>query len=393
MKIIGLCICYDTYNYGSSLQCYATIKELERLGYKYEIIVYEKSKNVIFLAKQSFRLFNKLSRKEKIRKLKYKMALKRNNQFADNIKIRNDAFAHFISENYRFYSECAYGYKNLKKLAKKYAAVMVGSDQLWLPSGLASRFYNLLFVPDEIPKISYATSFGVSKIPFYQKKRTQEYLNRFYRISVRENSGKNIVETLSRKNAAVVSDPTMLFTKGEWCQLLHLDEEQDNEPYIFCYFLGKNVEHRQKVLELKEKLNGIKIIALTHIDEYVEADDDYADETPFNVGPGEFVNLIKNAKYICTDSFHATVFSILFEKQFLTYERYKADSNSSTNTRIYNLLEILGLQDRIYTNNVMSILNPICFDEVNKKLNNFRNESLEFLQSTLKDAIKEERSL
>lgn len=81
-------------------------------------------------------------------------------------------------------------------------------------------------------------------------------------------------------------------------------------------FLGNNPPHREFAKRLKEA-TGCKIIALTHLDEFVKSDEGYADETPYDIDPADFLNLIRNAEYVCTDSFHCSVFSILYKRQFL----------------------------------------------------------------------------
>src|SRR5699024_4741707 len=120
--------------------------------------------------------------------------------------------------------------------AKKYEAVITGSDQLWSPAGLPTNFYNLKFVPDNIRKISLASSFGVKYIPWYQKKRTKEFLNRIEYISMRENAGQKIVKELSGRDVAGVLDPVFIFNKDEWEDLLPNKKEYEEE-YIFAYFL------------------------------------------------------------------------------------------------------------------------------------------------------------
>ena len=115
--------------------------------------------------------------------------------------------------------------------------------------------------------------------------------------------------------------------------------------------MGKNIEHRKFAERLKAK-TGCKIVSLNHADEYVKYSDKFADETPYDVGPKEFLNLIRNAEYICTDSFHGTVFSLINNKKFFTFERYSSKNGKiSTNSRIYSLLGIMNLQNRVLKGN------------------------------------------
>lgn len=120
------------------------------------------------------------------------------------------------------------------------------------------------------------------------------------------------------KKNKVVCDPTILLTKEEWEQEA-VPEKIIPDKYILCYFLGSNIEHRKFAERLKEK-TGYKIVSLNYADEYVKYSDTFADITPYDIGPREWINLIKNAEYVCTDSFHGTVFSLLFNKNFLILE-------------------------------------------------------------------------
>lgn len=380
MKKIGLCICYSVKNYGSMLQAFATQEFIEMSGLDFEIIRYQKKKDFNFVVKSLFKLFNSNFRKEVFRILKYSTALKKNPNLFKNIKIRNKKFESFEKESFKNLSEVCSTFDELKNIGKKFNGYLVGSDQLWLPAGLSTNFYNLNFVDKKNTKISYGTSFGVSKIPFYQKKRTAEFLNRIDFLSVREQKGQEIIKKLTNKNAKLVVDPTLLFTKNEWLKLIP-NEKIIEEKYIFVYFIGKNIDYRKIANELKEKTQ-LKIVVLRHIDEYIKFDENFGDFAPFNVGPKEFVNLIRNAEYICTDSFHGSVFSILNEKKFIVFNRFSDSSINSTNSRIDSLTNILTLQNRRFNKNLNffeQINFPIDYKTVNQKLSELRNSSIEFL--------------
>ena len=109
-----------------------------------------------------------------------------------------------------------------------------------------------MFAPDNVKKVSYSTSFGVSEIPQRYTNDAQKFLSRFEYISVREKSGQTIVKEIAQRDAALVCDPTMLLSNDQWREIIPPKRIVD-EPYIFCYFLGKNKAHRQQVEKLKEK--------------------------------------------------------------------------------------------------------------------------------------------
>ena len=157
------------------------------------------------------------------------------------------------------------------------------------------------------------------------------------------------------------------------------------DKYIFCYFLGKTVEYRKFAERLKEK-TGYKIVSLNHLDEYVKYSDKFADEAPFDIGPSEFLNLIRNAEFVCTDSFHGTVFSLINHKKFFVFRRYKKHSKVSTNSRLNSLLKIVDLIDRMLEGeeSVEDLVEKeIDYEVVDQKLEEFREESKAFLRGAL----------
>ena len=300
------------------------------------------------------------------------------------MKVRNRYFLDFKNEFFEPNVRLCKGYRELEEAANDYEAVLVGSDQMWSPSGLATNFYNLMFVPQNVRKISYASSFGVSKIPVYQKKRTRQYLNRIEYLSVRENSAAEIVKELTGRFAKVAVDPTMLLSKEEWDEFSG-DAKVVKDKYIFAYFLGTNKKHRDEVKKLKEA-TGLKIVTLRHLDEFVADDEDFGDLAPYRIGPKEFINLIKNAEYVCTDSFHGSVFSSLFQKQFMTFSRYDENALVSKNSRIISLLQNLGLEQRHFVggNIVDQITKTIDYTSVEHRRKHMIDSSKQFLNEALK---------
>ena len=188
------------------------------------------------------------------------------------------------------------------------------------------------------------------------------------------------------RDVPVVCDPTLLFTGNEWLTI------QKEEPiikgkYILCYFLGNNSPHREFARRLKE-ITGYRIIALTHLDEYVKSDEEYADQTPYDIDPADFLNLIRNAEYVCTDSFHCSVFSILYKRQFFTFRRYNRNTKQSTNSRLDTLFHMTGIYGRLLTGseNVADCLKiNTDFEKVHKHLEEIREKSYFYLKTALND--------
>lgn len=384
MKKVGLVTCYFKSNYGSLLQAYATQKFLDSLKIENETINIDK--NIDFKkGKRKYytsQIFNFTFVKSKLGMIKLKFDKKVNKELGKNISIREKKFKEFRNQ-FRLTKELN-TYAELKEYCKKFDNVLVGSDQLWLPVNVVSDYYTLNWVPDEINKISFSTSFGVSSIPEKYEELYKKFLNRINYLSTREESGKKIIKDLTGRDAKIVCDPTLLFNKEEWMDIQE-KEAIIKEKYILCYFLGNSIEYRKFAERLKEK-TGYKIISINHCDEYVKYSDVFADETPYDIGPAEFLNLIRNAEYVCTDSFHGTVFSLINNVNFFVFRRYNKKSKISTNSRLDSLLGIVNLKERLLEGNEdidKTIEMNIDFSNVNKKLEEFRSDSKEFLEKAL----------
>lgn len=276
------------------------------------------------------------------------------------------------------------GYDALHEGSKNYDVIVVGSDQVWTPLSLPNKFFNLLFVDDSVRKVAYASSFGVSVIPKFQRKVTGHFLDRFYRIGVREERGKEIVDVLSNQKAIVVADPTMLLCAKEWeDEIYNGIDRKEIDPYIFCYFLGTNFEARKAAERLQMK-TGYKIITLRHMDEYYAPDEAFGDFAPYDVDPNGFLRLIHDAEYVLTDSFHCSAFSIQFHKQFITFYRFAQGCKTGRNSRIDSLFNVLGIKrERIFNGDIMCICNHIEWNVIDDKLKKLRNDSIEFLITSL----------
>ena len=205
-------------------------------------------------------------------------------------------------------------------------------------------------------------------------------------IGVREESGQKLVKELAGRYVPVVCDPTLLFTGEEWLSI-QKDKPIVEDKYILCYFLGNNPPHREFAKRLREA-TGCKIIALTHLDEFVKSDEGYADETPYNVDPADFLNLIRNATYVCTDSFHCSVFSMLYKKVFFTFRRYARKTKSSTNSRLDTLFRLAGVSERILEgaeDSQKCLYMEIDYKSVHQNFAKIREESYQYLQKALED--------
>lgn len=388
MKKVGIVSCYFKHNYGSMLQAYATQMMLDKLeirnetinisGFNHEI----KKRKIKFFIKATFKSDILLAKVGMAKTVLRKKLIK--DDFRRNSKIRSEKFEHFSIQYFRLSSKCN-TLELLSDLCKnEYSTVLVGSDQLWLPLNIEADYYTLNFVPDDVNSVAYATSFGVATLPKDSEKKAKKFLTKIKHIGVREESGKVLIKNLIGRDVGVVCDPTLLFTGNEWMEIQEKEPNVKGE-YVLCYFLGNNSAHRKFAYRLKERI-GIKIVALVHLDEYVKLDEEYADITPYDVGPSEFLNLIRNAKYVCTDSFHCSVFSILYKKDFFTFKRYADNTKQATNSRLDTLFKSLGISNRLLQGdeNIEECLSrKINYEIVHDKLEIIKRESLEYVKTVI----------
>lgn len=391
MNKIGLVTCYFHPNYGSMLQAYATQKFFDDRNIECENICIDGIKKEIdsrktrFYMKQIYKpeifkgTFLRIVKRKVYRNIKGKT-------FGRNLDIRSRCFNEFKDRMFKVSKR----YKSINELSKecvKYSSIIVGSDQLWLPSNIEADYYTLSWVPQEVNKVAYSTSFGIPFLPEEQQIKAKEFLSRFQNISVREKSGQDMIKKYADIDVPVVCDPTLLFTGQDWMCIQKKDRIV-KEKYILCYFLGNNKMDREFAKRLREK-TGFKIVALLHLDEYIKADESYADFTPYDIGPSELLNLIRNSEYVVTDSFHGTVFSILYGKQFFTSRRVAKKGILCTNNRLDSLFETLSISGRLIEGNedvIECLTRKIDYDNVYKKLQVLREKSIKYLEdSVLKD--------
>ena len=388
MKKTAIASCYYVHNYGSMLQAYATQMALDKIGVENETIDISgfnseiKKKKLLYFIKASLTsdiLLSKFGMAKTVLKKKLSTG-----SYAESVRVRDKKFEEFKNNHIRFSPRYDSKQSLTESCRNNYSVVVVGSDQLWLPGNISADYFTLNFVPDEVKRVSYSTSFGQAELPKGMQEKAKAFLERIDCISVREKSGQKLISELTGREAEVVCDPTMLFTGEEWMSI-QTEEPLYDQPYILCYFLGNNPCQREFVKRLKEH-TGCKIVALLHLDEYIKSDEGYADITPYDVGPAEFLNLVRNAQYVCSDSFHCAVFSILYKKEFFSFRRYARNTGYSTNSRLDTLFELVQISGRILNGdeNVQDVIaDKIDFNKAHSLLENAREKSYEFLRRAL----------
>lgn len=214
---------------------------------------------------------------------------------------------------------------------------VLGSDQVWNTvwyheGDMKKDLFLLTFCRPE-QKVCFAPSFGTEHLPEKWKKWFQENLYTFPALNVREEAGQRIIKELTGQNAEVLIDPTMMLNKDDWLKIAKKPKKIDTDiPYILTYFLGERTERvKQTLKQLAQKYECrvYNLLDITQPEVYV-------------TGPSEFIYMVSRSKLVLTDSFHASVFSFLFEKPFLVYPR--EGTYSDMMSRIDTLLKKFHLE-------------------------------------------------
>lgn len=213
-----------------------------------------------------------------------------------------------------------------KTMNEQYDYIVFGSDQIWNSNFVDLKMYLLPTIPQN-KKIAYAASVGKNNLTMYDKYLFEKYLNRFQSISVREKEAEVLLQPFTHNNVETVLDPTLLLSAEDWKKVEKAPKKLPKKEYIFVYMLGAQTkEYKEYISNIAEKYN-------------LEIVDIYNKKSHYYVsGPAEFLYLIRNAKLVLTDSFHAIVFSIINKRPFIHMERvFKGESMSS---RMRNLEDI-----------------------------------------------------
>lgn len=341
---------HDEDNYGATLQAYATYRAVKELGYTPEII------NLHMAHRESIPS-----------KIVFSLKRYRFNRFRSK----------FMPNKTRIYKSL----QELQKMPPKSNVYLVGSDQTWNPviSKEYALAYFLDFGNDDIKRISYASSFGTSSwedSAFAKKNNVKRLLARFSTILIREDKGVEICKNEFGLDATQVVDPVLLFPSypeltgnvKQGDEIIVYKIKNDAEFYRRAVVLGNKMSCDVRSIGSMRQLKGIK----TAYPEKIE----------------KWIANIASAKYVFTDSFHGTVLSLLYHRQFVIYAGDKKKLS-----RITSLLKLVGLENRLFTNEdsideIQKVLmTPIDYSEIDKILNRQRANSIDYLRKAL-DACK-----
>ena len=358
--------CHKVNNQGANLQAVALMHYLEDLGNDVEIIdyfpEYFKHFRPLYCGTPKYAA-NPVTRFAYIC-AKFPGRLKSYLEYKKSDRKKN--FEAFRDKYYRL-TDTYESFEELKANPPKADLYIAGSDQIWntmMNNGKDPAYY-LQFAPKNTTTATYAASFSVSEIPDELKEQTKKYIKSIDFVSVREKSALKILDDLGILNGQAVLDPVFLLEKKQWSKIesnIKLDDE-----YVLVYDFEGSDEVKNFAVKYAQKHN-LRIYSLYK--------NEYCDKSFENFGPDVFLSLIKNAEFIVSNSFHATAFSLIYEKEFAVIKRQEG-----INSRMVDLLESVGIDDRIVDS--YQEFNAIDFNLVKEKLEIEVEKSKDYLKEVL----------
>ncbi len=372
----GILTFHYAHHYGAQLQAYALMKAIMRLGMECDIINYVRKDNV-----EGSRLFKK--------GLSIGSLLSNANTLLNygKLKKRYNRYNHFVQKEMKL-SERFYGsYEELCSDPPVYDAYVCGSDQIWNPLIFGEKTYDPAFFADFAKsgrRVAYAPSFGISSIPEDKREQLRKYIDKFDSLSVREKQGEKILQEVTGRGSVTVLDPTLLLNTDEWSTIAAVPDIR--EPYILCYFITDARKYSGFVQTISDKYK-MPVVSLCGSRRVVPQ----TRHKVLDAGPREFLGLFAEASVVLTDSFHGTVFSINFNKEFFCFES-ATNSEKTVNSRLHNILEKVGLLSRIFS--VTADTGEFCrftgdntaginYHEVRRILEQERGISIKYLKDSL----------
>lgn len=354
-------------NFGTSLQSYALYHFLSIKGYDCSILSSFNYKH--FSLKGYLKMIlsalgiMKIRERRKIKKATDSRKLMKLSEFFEH-NIRQES----VSNPWQY-----------RILLRNTDVFCVGSDQVWNAYFNFSPF-NFLDFAGNVKRISYASSMGTKDFPEEYKETIKNLLLKFAHISLRETTGREAVSRLTGRNdIKTVLDPTFLLTAKDWNSVSEQSRMEISVPknYMLVYLIGNNDNYPEQVRELQTKTgieNVIVIPAVENPNFEIKGSIVYRD-----AAVPEFVKLLKEAAWVCTDSFHATALSINIGKNFTEFLRFKDSDQGSQNSRIYDVLDTFMLQNRLYNEMQEMWSKPIDYKESHEILNHLRTDSTDWL--------------
>lgn len=347
MRIAIVTFVYSQDNYGQLLQAYALCQYLTSQGHTPYVINYR--------YREPYGLKH-LLRKPYLRFLKIKAFVSHpkaylieQRQIAE-IQSHDRAFDTFRDKHIPM-TEKLYDQYELQFNPPEADIYISGSDQIW---SLLDSVYFLQFVPDGKRCLAYASSCGGEVFNDREKKVIKKYISRFSFVGLRENHDAELIKGLGFSNVMTVVDPTMLLTSEEYDQIAVARKGKGN--YVLVYFIGNKFDFDMANVYQFAQEKELEVKYIASQGRY----DDFEKEYPT---PEEWLGLIRDASYVITNSYHGTVFSLIYNRNFTVIPQ--KGTSRRMNTRITDLLQPLGLENRIYQGRLDILETPIIYDTIN----------------------------
>ena len=367
----ALLITWTSGNYGTVLQAYAMSQILKLQGFKTEII---SSFPLEYSVRSYFRYwFIKSGLAEKVNGLK-----------GFPIPLRHQRMNDFKKRYLKIvtlYSRC-----QIKNIVKRNDVFITGSDQIWNTYHHWNPNFFLSFVKGK-KKIAYSSSIGTEHINPKYCENVKSFLSEFSHIAVRELSAvREISQLTGKSDVQQVLDPVFLLSADEWAKFAPSNEikVRREDEYLLCYLIASNEQYKQQLYEISKHYgceNKIVVIPSFENPDFFNDKDNVI--IMKDAGPEDFVWLFRNAKCVCTDSFHATALAIKFNKQFVELKRFDDNDPKSQNSRLYDLLSSLHIDNKMYNRFDESWKTDIDYNAVNKLLEKEIERSIEYLHNAL----------
>lgn len=350
---------HHTDNYGTGFQAYALSKVIKDMGYEVDLIDYRRHKESPL-------------KKRSLKDLVKGIGISSNNKMPTYSNY--ESFEDYYDKNFSYSPYCE-NYQELNAISKLYDGIVCGSDQIWSPDGLDEHYF--LDFANKNKICAYAPSFGISSIQDeFLKKRIARLINRFRYVAIREKSGKILASNITgREDICNVLDPVLLLRSEEWTRL-EKRSQKPNKPYMVVFFLKNNDSYFEKALSIAKSMQ-----LKTCIMHSTQSEDNCFANIE-NPTPEELLDIMHNAAFVCTDSFHICVLSIIYNIQFCVFLKDIETDALSRNGRLIDLLTELELKDRIGLENPCETID---YHIVNKKLDILRNFSKDFLKHELEN--------
>lgn len=376
MKKIGIITITDYLNYGNRLQNYASQELLKSLGFEVESIinypVKEKNENesIQVRLKNAIKLTPLVLINKTIEKIENKLNSKKYNsgQEAKSLSFKEYSRKHMVETDFVVTTH------NIpENLGDKYDYFVVGSDQIWNPNIRYGSPVDFLTFAPQNKRVALAPSFGVSDIPEKYAERYKSWILEMSHLSVREQAGANLIKKLCGREALVLVDPTLMLTREQWLNVAEPARQKPaNKKYLLTYFIGAVSKQRKQILNDLAAKNNLELVQMKSLD----------DIKRYDANPGEFIDYVNSSTLVCTDSFHAIIFSMQMEKPFIVFDR--EGKSAPMSSRIDTLLSKFKFEDRKLSTMInKSDIFDIDFKHVPEILKTERKKVTDYLNNAL----------